>query len=135
MARRNIPRTDVLAAIKGSNAIVSTVADRLGCSWETAKKYIDRWEETRTAYEAERQRVVDFAENKMLRLIESEDGPMIRFFLRMKAKDRGYVERQEITGKDGESFGVLMTPGTVDEDEWQRRAQRHDDRDADDRDE
>ena len=61
---------------------------------------------------------IDFAESKLLEKISgvqmvkyNKDGPIIYelapsdtaiiFFLKTRGKDRGYIERQEFTGKDG----------------------------------
>ncbi len=43
----------------------------------------------------------DFAESKLLLNISRGKEASIFFFLKCRAKDRGYVERSEITGKDG----------------------------------
>lgn len=49
----------------------------------------------------EREALTDFAENKLFELIKAGDKTSIIFYLKCKAKNRGYVERQELTGKDG----------------------------------
>lgn len=47
----------------------------------------------------------DFVESELLQTIKDREHPAqganIRFYLGRMAKDRGYVERQEITGADG----------------------------------
>jgi len=96
----------VLQAIDGCYGIVSWVANKLGCDWHTARKYIDRWEETRQAMQDEDDRALDFSEGKMIEQIKNGDGPMIRFHLMTKGKRRGYVERQEVTGQDGAPVAV-----------------------------
>jgi hypothetical protein len=44
----------------------------------------------------------------MTKLIAGDTGA-ITFTLKTLGKSRGYVERQEITGKDGEAFGIEIT--------------------------
>ncbi len=44
---------------------------------------------------------IDNAESKLDENINAGKEPSIFFFLKCQAKDRGYVERQEITGPDG----------------------------------
>ncbi len=46
----------------------------------------------------------DFAESALLKKIKNEDTTSIIFFLKTQAKDRGYVERTETTGKDGDAL-------------------------------
>ena len=97
-------REQVLEAIKGSFGIMSKIAKNLGgCEWHTAERAVNKWESTRQAFEDENARSLDLSESKMLELINEKDGPMIRFHLATKGKDRGYSQKQEmeVTGKDG----------------------------------
>lgn len=45
--------------------------------------------------------VLDMAEGKLLKLINEGNLSAIIFYLKCKGKGRGYVERQELTGRDG----------------------------------
>ena len=92
-----------IAAIPGTGGIISTIARRVGCDWHTAKRHIDNYATVAQVYDDERQSVLDLAEAKEIEAIKDGDGPMIRFYLTMKGKDRSYVPRveQELTGKDG----------------------------------
>ena len=47
------------------------------------------------------ERFMDFLENKLVDKINSGCTTSLIFALKTKAKPRGYVERQEITGADG----------------------------------
>lgn len=90
-------KEQVLKAIDGSYGIVSQVARRLGgCSWHTAEKHINRWEETRQAFADENERSLDHSEMQMIAKIENGDGPMIRFHLMVKGKHRGYAQREAV---------------------------------------
>ena len=40
----------VLEAVTNSAGVMEYVAQKLSCSWETAKKYVDKWEETKEAF-------------------------------------------------------------------------------------
>lgn len=88
-------------AIPGSAGIVSSIALKVGCDWHTAKKYIDNYPTIKQAYDDECERVLDMAETELYKAIKSGDAQMIKYFLSTKGKRRGYVERQELTGKDG----------------------------------
>ena len=54
--------------------------------------------------------MTDFAENKLYELIKEGDKTAIIFYLKCKAKNRGYVERQEMTGKDGQPLSGKVEP-------------------------
>ena len=49
---KNYSLETMLQAIEGSGGITLTVATRLQCDWITAKRYIQKWETTRMAFEA-----------------------------------------------------------------------------------
>lgn len=63
---------------------------------------------------------IDIAESKLMELIRKGQPSAIIFFLKCLAKDRGYVERVEQTGKDGKDLilPVLAPPRASDMDEW-----------------
>lgn len=44
---------------------------------------------------------IDYAENKLLSQIREGNTTATIFYLKTKGKNRGYVERQEVTGRDG----------------------------------
>lgn len=46
----------------------------------------------------------DFAESLILKKMKEGDTTMIIFYAKTQMKDRGYTERREITGKDGEDL-------------------------------
>lgn len=117
-------KEQVLKAIEGSYGIVTHIAAKLGCAWNTAQRYVNKWAETRQAYADEDERALDFTEGQMLAAIKSGDGPMIRFHLATKGKRRGYVTREEVTGADGgpqEMVGYTMKQWR--EDQARRRAE------------
>jgi hypothetical protein len=90
-----------IKAIPGTGGIIGKIADRVGCDWHTAKKYIFKHPTITQAYTNEKERIKDTAETKLIEQIE--DGQMwaIKYYLSTQGKDRGYVERQEVTGSDG----------------------------------
>lgn len=53
----------------------------------------------------------DFAESLILKKMKEGDTTMIIFYAKTQLKDRGYTERQELTGKDGAD---LLGGGQVD---------------------
>lgn len=88
--------TTIKKAIIDSGGIIATIAERLGCEWHTAKTYIEKYAETKSAYEAESESVIDLAESKLIENIQANDNTAILFYLKTKGKKRGYVERTEI---------------------------------------
>ena len=102
-------KEQVLKAIDGSFGIMSQIARALGgCAWSTAEQYVNRWAETRQAYQDAQEAALDFTEGQMLAQIKAGDGPMIRFHLATKGKRRGYVTRQELSGEDGGPLELVV---------------------------
>lgn len=100
-------------AIPGSAGIITTIAKRVGCDWHTAKKYIYGHSTVLEAYEDECQGMGDLAEVELYKLIKSGDLGAIKFYLATKMKARGYVERTEVTGKDGGPLELQWADGTA----------------------
>ena len=106
-------------AIPGSGGIISTIADRVGCKWHTARKYIEKYLMVKEAYNEEIERVIDLAEGVLIQNIQiaakqakaghAVDTADVKWFLSRKAKSRGYVERQEVTGANGKPVETKIT--------------------------
>jgi len=107
--RLGFDRQKVLDAIEGSGGTTLAVAGRLGCAWHTAKAYIEKWESTKQAFEAETEKTLDRAESLIARNIDlglriqqetklPVDSSDAKWVLSRKGKDRGYAERLEHSG-------------------------------------
>ena len=55
------------------------------------------------------ERSLDMAETKLLGAVRDGKTTELLFYLRTKGKRRGYVERQELTGGDGNQLDVKIT--------------------------
>jgi transposase len=86
----------VLEAIRGSGAIMSTIAKRLDVAWHTADKYCHKTEETKQALENEIERTLDLAESVLLESIKSGNTQDAKWYLSTKGKTRGFNEKYEI---------------------------------------
>lgn len=92
---KHIKQQDVLDAIKDSGGIISTIARRLHCNWNTAKAYCNKWESTKNALQEEKETTLDTAELKIIDAIKAGDTNIIKWFLSTKGKDRGYTTKIE----------------------------------------
>ena len=111
----NIPKETVLEAIKGSAGLITTIQKRLSAaierniSWTCTKEYTEKWEETKEAMEAERQTTLDVAEGTIVKEIYNNNAEMAKWYLRMKGKERGYVETQEILNKNPDPLNINLS--------------------------
>lgn len=113
-ANKRYSKDIVLEAIKDSGAIVSTIARRLGCQWITARRYIDKWQETQRAFLDEEETILDMAEGTLFNAIKEKDVQAAKWILSTKGKKRGYSERHEITGADGGDVNIKVQWGDDD---------------------
>lgn len=99
--RHGYTAEEVVAAIEGSKGFVTIIGKRLGCSARHVYNLLDKYATARDALANEREGMRDFAEGMLYKRIEGGDTTVIIFYLKTQAKERGYVERQEVTGAGG----------------------------------
>jgi len=92
----------VADAIRTKVGFVSHAADLLGCSIKTVYSYKDKYDEVKEACAEAEERKLDLAEAKLVECVKEKKAWAVCFYLKCKGKGRGFVERQEFTGKDGE---------------------------------
>ena len=115
MRRYHVSEKTLQRAVKEA-ARLAGIAKRVGCAWHTAKKYIDTYATVGRAYDDECQKILDLAETKVIEMISEKDGPMIRYYLSTKGKNRGYTLRTELehSGKGDEGEVVIRVVGGID---------------------
>lgn len=103
-----VTKEQVLNAIKGSYGIMLTIAKRLDCESRTAKKMIDRWEETRAAYEDEDQVILDISENQIYKSVLEGDIATAKWILSRKGKSRGWNEDNTLRLANGDPLNINL---------------------------
>jgi len=83
-------------AIKNTSGFISVIAKKLGVDWHTVDKRIKKSEELQLALLEETETRIDFAESKLNSNINAGKETSIIFFLKTRAKSRGYIEKQEL---------------------------------------
>ena len=106
----------LIEAIKGSGAVVSTIAKRLGCDWNTARKYINNNEEAQQAFTNEEETILDMCESAIYKSVQEGNTQDAKWILATKGKKRGFTERQEITGADGGDIQLNVSVNLVKKD-------------------
>jgi hypothetical protein len=94
----------IIAALKKTKGLVYLAAKRLECDPDTIMNYCKRYPAVERAKQALRGEMVDLAEMRLLQSIQNGQAWGIAFALKTLGKDRGYVERQELTGQDGQGM-------------------------------
>lgn len=106
---------DFLRAVPGSGGIISEIADRVGCSWITAKRNIEKYTSVKAAVDAERESMLDLAEVKLVQAVDKGDPWAIKFILATLGKTRGFTEKREIENTGSPIVEVVFA------DEWRKQ--------------
>ena len=88
-------------ALMKSGGLVSYAAEILGCTRSTVYNYINDNDVCKEAKVDAKEKKHDFVEGKLMELIKGGNVTAVIFYCKTQLKERGYVERQEITGADG----------------------------------
>lgn len=91
----------VIRAIQGAQGLLAGAARLLECSRTTVYAYVKKYPEVQAALEEQNETTKDFVEGKLIDQIRNDNITAIIFYLKTKAKDRGYIERTEHSGPDG----------------------------------
>jgi len=87
---------------------LSGAANALNCSRETVRKYCEEYPELDNAIEVARDKLLDMAENRLWKNVETGHPSSIFFTLKTLGKNRGFVERTETTGRDGRDIVPVL---------------------------
>lgn len=95
-----------IEALEKSLGIVSQAAKKVGIDRTTPYRWMKEDEEFEAKVSEVQNVVGDFAETKLYELVNDGNPSATIFLCKTKFKNRGYVERQEITGLDGKNLDI-----------------------------
>jgi len=111
MAKQKYTQQQIIDALRETKGMVYLAAKRLGCEAQTIYNYRDRYPAVRAEMEQQDGEVDDAAEMKLYQAIIAGEPWAVQFRLRTKGKGRGYTERTEITGANGDAVTIRLTWG------------------------
>jgi len=108
----------IIKAIKETNGLLTMAASKSGIGYRTVCRYVAEFPSVKEAAHDAKETMLDFAEGKLYSKIKEGDNTAIIFYLKTQGKARGYIERNEITGSEGErlippTVHLHMPDGTV----------------------
>lgn len=98
-------------ALTDSHGLVAIAARRLGITSTALHKRIHDYHELQETLKEAREMFVDTCEASLHRAVVNGEGWAVCFGLKCLGKQRGYVERHEITGSDGTPITVTVQWG------------------------
>ena len=119
-----IKASDIVAALEKAEGFISVAADSLSkaygrpIDYNTVWARIQRTPSLKEAHKAIEERHKDFAESKLMAAIKAGESWATCFFLKCKAKDRGYIE-QHITELVGQGGGPVQLKVVYDDKPFQ----------------
>lgn len=96
-----VTNEQVEAALRATGGFLSLAAQRLGCSYKTVYRRIRASTRLQEALQEIADKRLDLAEAALTKAINNGESWAVCFYLKCKGKHRGYVERTEVTGRDG----------------------------------
>lgn len=102
MTSNDIQKKAMIEALEKNLGIVTAACKTVGIARETHYRWLREDENYKEAVESVGDMVLDFAESKLHNLIDGGDVASTIFYLKTKGKKRGFVERTELTGNEGQ---------------------------------
>jgi len=97
----------MVEALEKSLGIVSTAAKQVGISRDTHYRWLKEDAEYKDQVEGIADLALDYVESQLFKSIGNHSDAATIFYLKTKGKKRGYIERQEITGADGDKLNAF----------------------------
>jgi predicted hydrolase (HD superfamily) len=109
---KNYKRDQVLEAVQNSAGVMEYVAHRLGCSWDTARTYVNKWAETREAFAVSECKLHTLAYKSFHKAIANGERWAVERILDTTARRNGHniITRHEI---DHTSAGEKLEPTRI----------------------
>ncbi len=102
------PKKRLIHALLESKGIASSACEAAQIPRSTYYHWLKEDPDFKAAVDDVQEFAIDFVEGKLYDKISTGDTIATIFYLKTRAKKRGYVERTEITGADGDSFTVTL---------------------------
>ena len=96
----------IIEALHSVNGMIYLAARKLGCTPQTIYNRMAKTNTIRQAVEDSRGELVDISEQKLRLAVMKGEPWAVALVLKTLGKKRGYVERQEVTGADGEALEI-----------------------------
>ncbi len=106
--KQHLKKEQFIEALEKSMGIMSQAAKKIGVERTTPYRWMREDEEFKDRCDEVQNVVLDFAETKLFELVQEGHPSATIFLLKTRGKERGYVERQEITGSDGKGLDVRI---------------------------
>jgi len=114
----DILKKQIVEALEKSLGVVTTAVKNVGIHRSTFYEWYNTDEAFKKEVDSISDIAIDFAESQLHKQIQDGNSTSTIFYLKTKGKRRGYVERTEITGANGEptAFKIEIIDRSEDKD-------------------
>ena len=109
----------LIEALISTLGVITSACKKAGIARQTFYNYYNNDVKFKKEVDDIENIALDFVESKLYSQISDDNITATIFYLKTKGKKRGYIERQEITGKDGKDLpqftGFNFLPSSEDE--------------------
>lgn len=106
--KQDTSKRGMIEALKKTLGIVTTAAAQVNISRNTHYTWMQEDPDYKAEVNSISDMAIDFAESSLHVQIQDGNTTATIFYLKTKGKERGYVERQEITGINGGSITIQI---------------------------
>lgn len=102
------------AKLREYNGNMAAVGRHFGVTRQAVWDFVNKREKLKAVTIDVREAMKDNAESALYSAVLNGEAWAVCFFLKTQAKDRGYVEQQQLVGKDGERLAVDLRVEVID---------------------
>ena len=109
---KNYSKERVLEAVNASAGVMEYVAQKLGCTWKTARDYVRKWDETQEAFEVAECKLHTLAYKSFHKAVKDGERWAIERLLDTSARRNGHgiVDHKKV---DHQSSDGSMSPTKI----------------------
>ena len=97
---------DIIKALESTHGMIYLAADALNCSPSTIYRRAEKNAHVQDVIDSYRGKLIDKAELKLEQAVMNGEPWAVTLTLKSLGKNRGYVERQEVTGAEGNDINL-----------------------------
>lgn len=105
---------EVIEQLEKYSGNLTAAAKALGVDRTTIYRHMEKHPTVRQALDTARETMIDNVESRLYKSALDGEAWAVCFFLKTQAKHRGYTERQEVTGADGNEITIKVVYGDSD---------------------
>lgn len=113
---RDLTQEEIIDALVEKRGLIAQTAELLQCSFQGLKRRIFEDPEIFDVYTWLREYITDIAEEGLVEAVAARRPWAIKMRLERIGKDRGYSDRLELTGREGEDLNIVVDLGLIESD-------------------